>query len=375
MKASKLPLEINEVGRRPIPNSVKEKVSDFLCRPDIAITLGGMKSVTKKGHTMRYLQESVDRVYSKFKASNPSVSIGKSTFFKLRPKHVKTASKTPLSQSLCERCSNIEQVLKVLKALLSLERSKELGLETKLTVLDKTLCQRDKHGFHMKKCIERKCTLCGSKKLERILKQELQVESRTDWFRFVNIAEGNLNIDAEILTGKNESSPSGTKKMALVRVSGSVGQLVDLLMDDLDKFGWHIFNAFWQDRQYGHAVSNIKEGCIVQVLDFAQNYLCVLQDEAQSMHWVHQQVTLHPVVTFYKCNCGKTTRDDIVIVSPDLKHDRFAVKKIEKLATEHTQKKTTVIEKVQFTDGCASQYKSVGAFLDVSEQPFKCSRQ
>ena len=35
------------------------------------------------------------------------------------------------------------------------------------------------------------------------------------------------------------------------------------------------------------------------MLDFAENYTMVIQDEVQSHHWCAQQATLHNVVVYY----------------------------------------------------------------------------
>ncbi|KAK7478839.1 hypothetical protein BaRGS_00029938 [Batillaria attramentaria] len=38
----------------------------------------------------------------------------------------------------------------------------------------------------------------------------------------------------------------------------------------------------------------------VAVFDFSENYLCRYQDEVHAVRWGYSQVTVHPVVTYYK---------------------------------------------------------------------------
>ena len=50
-----------------------------------------------------------------------------------------------------------------------------------------------------------------------------------------------------------------------------------------------------------------------------------LQQEVQAAHWFHDQVTIHPSVTYYPCACGKMMTESLVFISSDLKHDYHAV--------------------------------------------------
>ena len=58
----------------------------------------------------------------------------------------------------------------------------------------------------------------------------------------------------------------------------------------------HTFYALWNYCQYKRAKTNLFPGCILVVHDFVQNYLCIHQNELHALHWVHQQVTVHPTV-------------------------------------------------------------------------------
>lgn len=106
------------------------------------------------------------------------------------------------------------------------------------------------------------------------------------------------------------------------------------------------------------------------VLDFAENYTCNLQDEVQACHWYHEQATVHPIVTCYRCpKCASaTTTESIVFITDEKKHDHHAVLCFLDIANQHLQstRNLDIQYQVQFTDGCPSQYKSKGPFYDIS---------
>ncbi|XP_070209732.1 uncharacterized protein [Littorina saxatilis] len=104
-------------------------------------------------------------------------------------------------------------------------------------------------------------------------------------------------------------------------------------------------------------------------MDFAENFSCTYQEEIQAAHWHYDQVTIHPTVTYYKCPvCSDTTTESLVFISPDKKHDHYAVQAFTSKALTHLRetRRLDISHIVQWTDGCASQYKSKGPFADIS---------
>ena len=52
--------------------------------------------------------------------------------------------------------------------------------------------------------------------------------------------------------------------------------------------------------------------------------MCGHQNEPQGLHWLHQQVTVHPSVAMYTCRqpgCKKLVMHEVVHITDDLKHD------------------------------------------------------
>ena len=84
------------------------------------------------------------------------------------------------------------------------------------------------------------------------------------------------------------------------------------------------------------------------VQDFAQNYLCNLQNEPQAIHWLHKQATLHPTVVHYKCpvdDCHTVTHE-VVHISNDLKHDAHLVEKFHQTTMKVLKDQNVEVRKI-----------------------------
>lgn len=96
-------------------------------------------------------------------------------------------------------------------------------------------------------------------------------------------------------------------------------------------------------------------------MDYAENYTCVHQDEAQSAHWSHEQVTFFSIVAYFRCQtCNEVAHDSLVFVTDDKKHDSHAVQHFVSLGNQYLKEKhkLTIEREFHFSDGAASQFKS-----------------
>ena len=205
------------------------------------------------------------------------------------------------------------------------------------------MCGRKPNGFNALDCVTRSCKDCGEDKVKQEIEKEPAYKpgQQVVWYRwiFIKKTEG---------TGR---------KLILTSVTGKMRQLLDLFISDLRDMSEHIFKADWHYKQFTHLQNHLPKGMVLQVLDFAQNFLCLYQDEPQSCHWDHAQVTLHPIVTYYAGECGHQVTDELMFLTADRKHDSQAVLHFTKLAQQHLTTKVKIDSVVQLTDQCASQYK------------------
>ena len=141
---------------------------------------------------------------------------------------------------------------------------------------------------------------------------------------------------------------------------------IELLVDMLDRLTSHSYIA----KSQGHSLKKLKSElpqneCIV-LLDFAENYKYVVQDEIQSFHWNNQQCTLHPVVVYARDESNQLQESSLCIMPDDMNHDVPFVHEVQRLTAQHIKEIYPAIERVHyFSDGCAKQYKNYKNLLNL----------
>jgi len=158
-----------------------------------------------------------------------------------------------------------------------------------------------------------------------------------------------------------------SRKMLSVK-TGTMAELTSELCDELGSFALHLFTAKWQFMQFKNLKENLPTSWVLTVADFAENYRCVYQDEISAAYYQYKQATLHPIVSFHHCpDCSEMMTSSYVCISPDLLHDAYAVKQFQQNVKDHlTSTGTEIGHLVQFSDGCAAQYKSKSPFMHLA---------
>ena len=93
--------------------------------------------------------------------------------------------------------------------------------------------------------------------------------------------------------------------MLVTRVGNFVTLLTEL-KEEVRFLAQHLFRADWQWAQF-LSMKNLDpfpRDTVLMVMDFAENFTCNYQDEVQAAHWAHDQVTVHPTVTYYRYLCA-----------------------------------------------------------------------
>ena len=338
----------------------KDKVRAFYRNADISVELPDMKRVTKAG-SCKIMKSSIGKAYKTF-VETSDVKISKDKFQKLRPKDVKLQHQQSIRNCVCDTCANVSlmghTVLQTARRQHGCKGCSELvkTFADYLTMLDVTVCERQKTSvgsFAPKECIDRTCEKCSIDTLTGQL-HHLETHGITSicWHKWENV-----------------TLPNDKKKLCLVSVKSNVRSFMSMLNDLLLNFAEHVFVAMWQQAMFKCITIKLPSETIVMVLDFGQNYLCLHQDEPQELHWDgHAQVTIHPIVCFYRCGtCNEPVRNELVMLSDDLKHDAFAVTTFEKIAVDALKLHTKFDLVVEFDDGASSQYKSFRSFEDISK--------
>jgi hypothetical protein len=307
------------------------------------------------------MEVSVAKAHDMWKVDNPEYAsaVGFETFRRLRPKSVLLQRKTRLNQCLCEICTDIMLKLQALNRAVILAKMNELQIRDKHELIELTMCPKEHEQFCRHKCIYRTCQVCGIFMLKERLSplcEQLQ-NKMVEWRKW------------EVRSYEHDGKIK--KKKVLITKRGRVPELVEELINETVELAKHIFVAHWQHNMFVQIRTHLPDDWALFVLDFAENYTCLAQDEIQSAHWATDQVTVHPLVVYYNCKHNDTShiaQEALVFISNDLQHDSHAVHHFETVAMQYLKdiRGLTLSRIVEFTDGCSCQYKSRGPFADLS---------
>ena len=102
---------------------------------------------------------------------------------------------------------------------------------------------------------------------------------------------------------------------------------VDSLVENLLKLRRHDFIAKQQASFLVETKSKLKEGEVVVLGDFADNYSFVIQDAVQGFHWNNDQAIIHSFVVYHHRTPAQDRIDllNFVVISDSLVHDAMAV--------------------------------------------------
>lgn len=79
-----------------------------------------------------------------------------------------------------------------------------------------------------------------------------------------------------------------------------------------------------QNSYFNFTKQNLKLGEILVVLDFAENYSFIHQDEIQSYYWAKSQATIHPFGIYYNTD-QEVQFTNFIVISDIMKHNTTAV--------------------------------------------------
>ena len=288
------------------------------------------------------------------------------TFYWLKPGNVYSIGKIPKNVCCCKLCSNF-QLDKIaicegnIKAIGSTTTEIVLGSLCPVTDADTETGILADFGCY--NCIARKCKKCGQKKSfvgiykDKILQANPEIKTSNETMTW-KWWESTMHLSKEGKEIKRLDKFSETTKL----------EFLEYFIADLQELSLHLFNWKWHNNQFDYIKDHLELGILLQVLDFAQNYMNKYQDEPKECHWDHSQTVLHPIINHRCCPVDhKLIVEEHVIVSNDLNHDKHAVKAFEEASMKELEmsgfKPSHIL---QFCDNCASQYKSKGPFQHIA---------
>ena len=295
---------------------------------------------------------------------NPTKVVSLSKFAALRPRNVRKLANNPREYCCCVYCVNIRYKL------LSLNRA--LSTQSKKKSCEKDLCQillcakPDSQRFHNRDCIEGRCkSCCNYTKTLQEYYGEVPNQKLITWSRWEK--QKVMDKDKKVLVSK-----TGTKAELLEEMIRDVKSPVQGT-----SFMEHLHTAHWQAMQYDTIQTNLPEGAVLQVMDFAKNRGIKYQNEIKAAFYTAGQVTLHPFVSYYRSEGDfDIVRESDIIISEDCEHDYHAVEHFQEVVHSHLVKQMghEPSQKIIFSDGCSCQYKSKGPFSDLAFSKSKICR-
>ena len=121
-----------------------------------------------------------------------------------------------------------------------------------------------------------------------------------------------------------------------------------------------------QYTQLRHLKDILPDRDITIQMDFAEDYRCRSQQEVQSAYWSPEQVTIHPIVFYYK-EGGKLFHKSMAVISDESKHDAGTIFAILQKTIPYIKSNVEILNQVHYgTDSPTSKYRNETIFSIVS---------
>ena len=140
--------------------------------------------------------------------------------------------------------------------------------------------------------------------------------------------------------------------------------LIEDTITAMNKLTAHSCIAKSQANYLIHHKAELEPHEAIVLVDCAENYEFVIQNEIQSYHWCQQQCTIHPIAV-YICDSDsrKVEQLSLCFISEDLSHDASFAYAMQKELTAHLKSHYPQLTQVEyFSDGCGTQYKKFKIF-------------
>ena len=156
--------------------------------------------------------------------------------------------------------------------------------------------------------------------------------------------------------------------MKMITQTISQAQFKALLQKDAPTFRSHISRTAAQFREQEYLKENLPPNHVYIYMDFAKDYRCTSQNEMQSAYWSPTQVTIHPVVMYYKTqNSEESSNKSFAFISNESRHDAiFAYTIIGKLVPLLKEVVPNLGMVHYWTDSAISQYRNRTIFRIIS---------
>jgi hypothetical protein len=321
--------EDKKTSYNKLSNEALEKIKRFFMSDDISRQAPGIKdfkSVKDKATgkrinlQKRHMNMTVKEAFALFKEENSDVNVKSSKFYELRPENVLLSNEMPHNVCVCKYHANFIFVIDAIHQKIDSFPSSHAD------ILSAVCC-----NLKSEKCMSSECEKCLTN-LHSLIEEDFDVSKTISWKKWT----------------EDECRPK------LTVVDGTINEAVADLQSQLRKFKEHFFVKRQQAEAFKTLKESVIEGEVILQIDFAENYLSLTQDEIQSAHWSHKQIT---VVT--ACAWSVNGLQSYAIVSDELCHDKYSVYACLKMLISKIKNELPNLNSVRiFSDGCSGQFKN-----------------
>jgi len=241
--------------------------------------------------------------------------------------------------------------------------AKEAGLNLTLRSLYETSVCPSKDKFPMLDCVNNICKKCdGMLKYKYSDLIKLKGMKTLKYLQWVQVKQSYLNSKHKKITKKTWQQVDQTR---------SLSDVVSKIYSALPDLKSHLFRNDYQYYQHQQLQQNLPQDHAIVYADFSQNYALLVNDEIQAAHYTKAQVTIHTMYLIRHAQDSTQekpilTREGIVIVSDDLKHNTAAVFnfmfKLFSYMANNPEKVGLPKVLHRITDNCGFEYKCRQAF-------------
>ena len=108
------------------------------------------------------------------------------------------------------------------------------------------------------------------------------------------------------------------------KLPSTIEEYINLLNDKVFEWFEHNFISKAQSDFLEHRKETVSQDEAITLLDFAENYLVIIQDAVQGFQWEKSQAILHPFVVYYSNTNGNLDSQSLCVVSDHWKHNPSA---------------------------------------------------
>ena len=315
-------------SKRGFEPKLYEAVINFYNRDDVSTALPGKRDAkkVKQGKPRiqkRVLNDYLSNLHQKFVSEHINMSCSFTSFARMRPKNFVLANFANRRTCLCTPHQNYSLKLNMLKKCTTIPINPEAFVKY------------------------------SDQKISSIIDNIKQKDFTYDIWKKIEV----------VYKGKT------SKKMKMITQTISHGQFKALLLKDTVTFRSHINRIAAQFKEQKYLKENLPPNHVYIHMDFAEDYRCRSQNEIQSAYWSQTQVTIHPVVMYFKkqgseeCNHHKS----FVFISNESRHDAtFIYTLIGKLVPQLKQVVPNLEMMHYWTDSPTSQYRNKTIFKIIS---------